>query len=339
MRTFRTLCPWLLPPFRALEQAALENRLGHGWLISGPSDIGKRNLAYLLAERLLNHETDKAPPESAAPAEMTADYEALATAVDLHPDLYALRAEEDKRTIVVDQVRELTSALTLKPLLAGLKVVVVEQAESMTIGAANALLKSLEEPTPNTWLFLLAERPGRLPATIRSRCQKLPLKPPGAAATAEWLESDGGAADLIPGILLAKAPLAAARLLADTDILNNYKSLYSDINAIYSGKGEPFAVAEKWQRGDPELALDCLVESLELAIRQRLVPERWTPVTDSNRQLADNSGSGIPTEALFNGLKLAGHLREQIGRGINVELAFKALLLGLDPSAARRVTM
>jgi DNA polymerase-3 subunit delta' len=337
VRRFESLCPWLADSLATVEAAARGERLGHGWLISGPRGIGKRNLAYVLADRLLNHELGDPAPRTATPRDIFASDEALAEGFDWHPDLHRLKAEEDKRTIAVDQVREITTALTLKPLLAGLKIVVVELAETMTTGAANALLKSLEEPTPNTYLFLLAERPGRLPPTIRSRCQQLALKTPAREATIAWLEAAGYGTDRLPAALLSNAPLTAARVLNDEEILNNYNELYSDIKLLYEDNSDPHATAERWQKGDPELALICLIDSLQLKIRQRLVPERWNPVTDSNGQLADNSGSRISTEALFQGLKIAENLREQIGRGINVELAFRTLLLGLEQPELSRV--
>lgn len=339
MKVFETLCPWLTEHLDALEQAALAERLGHGWLISGPRDIGKRNLAYVLADRLLNQKLGQPAPPAATPQNIVAGYEALTAAIDLHPDLHRLRVEEDKKSIVVDQIREISATLTLKPLIAGIKLVVIETAELMTNGAANALLKSLEEPTPNTYLLLLAERPGRLPATIRSRCQHIALKAPALQSTVEWLELAGSTdASQIPAGLAARAPLAAARAICDEDNLNNYNKLYSDINAIYEGKIDPFTVAERWQSQDPELALSCLVDSLQSRIRRRLVPERWNPVTDSSADLADNSGSGIGAEALFERLKMAENLREQLGRGLNVELALKALLLGLEQSEMNRVS-
>jgi len=336
MRAFETLCPWLSEPLETLEKAARATQLGHGWLICGQRDIGKRNLAFVLAERLLNHEIDQAGPEHAMPREIVAAYDKLAEIVDLHPDLFRLQAEPDKQTISVDQVREMTAGLTLKPHIAGLKVLVVESAETMTTSAANALLKTLEEPTPNTYLFLLAERPGRLPATIRSRCQQLALHPPAHKASIAWLESDGLAVNHAPPALLAGAPLAAARALLDPDILSIYNKLYAEINALYEGKSDPYLMAENWKKDDPFLALSCLVENLHDRIRRQLVPQRWNPVTDSTAQLADNSGNGISTEKLFKGLKMAENLREQLGRGTNVGLALKALLVGLDQSQVSR---
>jgi DNA polymerase III subunit delta' len=337
MRTFETICPWLADALETIEAAARRDRLGHGWLISGPADIGKRDLVYVLASRLLNRRTDAPRPAPAAPEEIVARYAELDEPGDRHPDLHRVRAEEDKRTISVEQVRETTAALALTPHIAGLKIVVIESAERMTTAAANALLKSLEEPTRNTYLFLLAERPGRLPATIRSRCQQLALKRPAAAATLAWLEDSGLATDALPWALVSRAPLAAARLAMDRENNNNYNMIYDNIKALYSGRSDSHAIAERWSKGNTELALDCLVQSLQAGIRRRLVPERSTPVTERAAGFDDNSTDAIASEKLFEGLQMAENLREQLGRGINVELALTALLLGLEPPEPSRV--
>lgn len=336
MRAFTTLCPWLREPLATLEAAAAAGRLGHGWLLSGPRDVGKRNLAYILADRLLDGRTGAAPPDEADAAETVARYAELAESPDLHPDLYRLRAEEDKRSIQVEQIRNLITDLALTPHRAGLKVVVIEEAESMTTGAANALLKSLEEPTPNTYLFLLAERPGWLPATIRSRCQQLAIRPPAPETAAAWLRDTGGTTGHLPRALLSRSPLAAARALLEEGNTNNYKKIYDNIDNLYEGRSDPHSLAESWQKTDPELGLSCLIDSLAARIRGRLVPERWTPVTESGAAFADNSESDISTEILFEGLATAEKLREQLGRGINVELALRALLLGLEPTRTGR---
>jgi DNA polymerase III subunit delta' len=337
MRAYETICPWLAGAHETIEAAARRDRLGHGWLISGPADIGKRDLVFVLASRLLHRSTDASPPSPATPAQVLARYAELDEPGDLHPDLHRVRPEEDKRTISVDQVRETTAALALTPHIAGLKVVVIESAERMTTAAANALLKSLEEPTRNTYLFLLAERPGRLPATIRSRCQQWPVRRPTPATTLAWLESGGLASDALPWALVSRAPLAAARLAMSTEKDNNYKVIYDNIKAVYGGRSDPHAIAERWSKGDTELALDCLVQSLQAGIRRRLVPERSTPVTERGTGFDDNSTDAIASEKLFEGLQMAENLREQLGRGINVELALTALLLGLEPSEASRV--
>lgn len=335
MKPFRSLCPWLTEPLAMLEAAAGSGRLGHGWLISGPAGIGKRNLAYVLAGRLLEGEAGKPMPEAARPREIVGACRALAEASDLHPDLHRVRPEEDKRSIAVDQIRATISGIGLTPHVANKKIVIIEAAESMTTAAANALLKSLEEPTANTWLFLLAERIGRLPATIRSRCQQLPLKAPDVETTVRWLAQDGLDARGLPRTTLTRSPLNAARAAEDND--NNYKKIADSLNMLYHGRADPHAIAQAWHRSDPELLLGCLADSLRSRIRYRLVPDRWTPITDTDAPVADNDPVQVPIGTLFEGLEMAENVREQIGRGINVELALEALLLGLAPSQSSRV--
>ena len=146
--------------------------------------MGKVNLALVLAYRLLGVEAQPAELDAAtALAALAARHGPL----DRHPDLHWLYPEEDKETISVDQVRELIDSFTLTAHRGGAKVVIIEPAEALTTAAANALLKTLEEPSGTSYLLLLSHQPGRLPATVRSRCQHLALRPPEADAVARWL--------------------------------------------------------------------------------------------------------------------------------------------------------
>lgn len=337
MYSVNTLCPWLVDALQKLEAAAAENRLGHGWLIAGPGDAGKRNLAYCFAGRMLAGSTGAEPPRVATPTDILSVYDALSETIDLHPDLHRITPQEDKRSISVEQIRSMTAALALTPHAGGSKVVIIETAQSMTTGAANALLKVLEEPTANTYLLLLAEQPGRLPATIRSRCQQLHLKPPLGEETLAWLQTSEEDVAKLPKRLLSRSPIAAARAVLDADYYSNYSSIYLEIQALYQGKADPHALAEKWQKGGTDLALSCLIDSLQGVLRRRLVPDRSTPITVSGDELNENTRNGLAIDLLFEGLESAESLRDQIGRGINVELALRALLVGLDPATNNRV--
>ena len=334
MKRFRSLCPWAFAAFDKLEKSASAGRLGHAWLITGPRGVGKASLAYSFADRLLHESAAGGPPEPAGPAEVLADYAELEAyeppeAPDLHPDLHRVRPEEEKRSISVDQIRAMTGDIVLTPHVARSKLVIIEPAESMTMEAANALLKTLEEPTPNTYIFLLAARLGPLPATIRSRCQHLALKAPAAEDVLEWCRSGGLDPERLPPGAPLDAPVAIARLLSDEEITKEYNQLYKDINSFYEGKTDPHSVAQSWSKGNTDLALGCLIRSLEASIRCRLVSGHRNPITDENLPIAHNPGSGPKTETLFEGRKLAENLREQLGRGINMELAITAMLLDL----------
>jgi len=330
------LCPWLVEPLKRIEAAAAAERLGHAWLISGPTGVGKINFAYTLADRLLNRQVGADMPAAASPKWVLASYAQLDEAADLHPDLHRVRRLEDKHTIAISQIRDMTSALALTPHIARCKVVIIEAADTMTTEAANALLKSLEEPTPNTFLLLLAARPGRLPGTIRSRCQRLRLRVPSPDTMSHWLRTS----DLNPQMLTPEAlpstPIVAAALLGDEDEVNKYKELQSNIRLIYEGKADTLALAEAWAR-EPAAALDSLIRSVRSRIRQSLLAGPSTRVTERAPYLTENRPENGPDMRLFATLQMAENLREELGRGINVELALASLLLGLASPSDQRV--
>ncbi len=117
-------------------------------------------------------------------------------AAGTHPDLVALsfglRKDGVTRSeIVVDQIRDLSQRLSMASQFGGWQVVTIDPADAMNAAAANALLKTLEEPTPSTLLALVADEPARLPATIRSRCQRIDFLVPSREAALEWLRAEG----------------------------------------------------------------------------------------------------------------------------------------------------
>ncbi len=126
------------------------------WLISGPAGLGKINLALVLARRLLG--AARRTRRTRAPLRRSRPWLRAMRSLDHHPDLHWLHPEEDKETISVDQVRELIETFTLTAHRGGAKIVIVEPAEALTTAAANALLKTLEEPTAGQ-LPVAAESP------------------------------------------------------------------------------------------------------------------------------------------------------------------------------------
>lgn len=331
-----SLCPWIAPALSSLTAAADGGRLGHGWIIGGPQGVGKMNLACALADRLLETGTGLQLPD-AGPKAIVAAYDELVEHPDLHADLHHVRPEEEKRSVAVDQVRDVIAALELTPHLARAKVLIVEHADWMTLEAANALLKFLEEPTADTYLLLLAERPGRLPATIRSRCQQLALKGPSLRAAREWLASDDIASEDMPASLLQRRPIAAARLAMDHEKFSSYMELQDNLRLLMEGAVDPHDMAESWTAGDTDLALTSLIDRLHRAIRQRLVPGHSNLVTDPDAGLAQNASRKIAVDALFAGMQMAENLREQLGRGINIELSLQSILVSIVRGDARRV--
>ena len=319
------LLPWLEPPLAQLDTALRSGSLGHAWLISGPAGVGKVNLALVLARRLLGSDAKPAALDAeAALAAMAARHEPT----DTHPDLHWLHPEEDKETISVDQVRDVTGTFALTAYGGGAKVALIEPAEALTTAAANALLKTLEEPTPRGYLLLLSHQPGRLPATVRSRCQHLALHVPDATTLARWL-------GIAPAAVLearrsaggAPLPLAAAIQAGSVSLFNK---LESDLAELSQDRIDPQAVAQVWAKGDTELTLSWLKRRLHEELRARLLEAPGsTEVTVPPGSTLHNAWRALPTRTLFEQYDRAEKLLNQLGSGLNIELALAAMLNAL----------
>ncbi len=167
---------------RLLAEAFAGGRMHHGWLITGPEGIGKATLAYRLARHVLAEAAERDPfaQSLATPDDARASRQVRALS---HPGILVLRRTYDTKakrftsSIAIDEVRRLRNFLGLRGADDAWRAVVVDTADDLNPNAANAILKSLEEPPPRTLFLLLASEPGRLLPTIRSRCRTLELAP------------------------------------------------------------------------------------------------------------------------------------------------------------------
>jgi DNA polymerase-3 subunit delta' len=168
-------------------------RLHHAWLLCGPEGRGKATFAHRAARRLLGAAPDPSRGPLGARPE---DPVSRLVSAQSHPDLLVLeRAVEGgrtKRNISVDQARDLPEFFSKSPAQAGRRVAVIDAADDLNANAANAILKTLEEPPPNGVLLLVCHAPGRLISTIRSRCRRLVFKPWTDAAVADMLRNRVG---------------------------------------------------------------------------------------------------------------------------------------------------
>ena len=184
----------------SLAQGLAGGRLHHGWLIAGPQGIGKATLAYRFARAALSRpdERDSSGRSLAVSSETSGSRQVRALS---HPGLLVVRRvynTKDKKfgvSIPVDEVRRLRQFLAMTADAGAWRIVIVDTADDLAPAAANALLKSLEEPPPRTIFLLLTSEPGRLLPTIRSRCRVLTLEAlkPGdlRRAAEDALEAEG----------------------------------------------------------------------------------------------------------------------------------------------------
>jgi DNA polymerase III subunit delta' len=328
-----SLCPWLERSLADLEAARASGRLGHAWLIAGPAGNGKLNLALVFAQRLLSGGAGAVRPPALAPQDFATAMRARREPADHHPDLHRLFPLEDKRTIAIEQVREVIEALTLKAYRGAAKVVVIEPADALTVAAANGLLKTLEEPAGDSFLLLVSDQPDRLPATIRSRCQRINVAPPPLDALAAWL---GRPAAEVAALALATGSSALALSGASMQVDSSInKGLEDKLVLVSKGELDPVGVADEWLKLDVERVLAWLLRRLHLAIQSRVAPGASNAVTDRAAEPLHNAWGALTLRKLFDQHEAAERLLNQLGGGINAELALRALLLGFEPDGRR----
>ena len=278
----------------ALARAARAIRSGkppQGWLISGPPGIGKATLAYRIARYLLAYGAgDRGAADLSVPAN---DPAAIQVAAGSHPGLLVLKRGENPDTgklmnvLSVDEIRRLANFFGMTSGAGGWRVAIVDSADEMNDNAANALLKLLEEPPGRAMLLLLSNTPGRLLPTIRSRCQRLELRPLDERSLSRALENllpDTDSGERAQLARLSGGSIGAALVLAGGD----GAMLAEEADRLIDSAAAPdvialLALGEKLSRmkDGVERFGDFLLESMAARIRAKAATkdphlERWT---------------------------------------------------------------
>jgi DNA polymerase-3 subunit delta' len=249
-----------------------------------------------------------------------------------HPDLLWVRPLEESRQIRIEQVRELSAELALTSHAGGYKVGVLTPADALNRFAANALLKTLEEPPARTLLILVATQPSRLPATILSRCQRLRVRAPQRAAAVAWLSAARGKGDWEAALdVLGEAPFLA--LEADPAQLAEVGSdTRRTLDALAGGSTDPVAAAERWARTDLPLRLLCFENWLTEHIRGGGRGGAFLTEMRAAPYLSE-AGPFLNIREQFGMLDEVRDLRATLDAPLNRGLALEALFRQLAPAA------
>lgn len=265
-------------------------RMGHALLLAGPAQIGKRAVADALIQRLLC-----TGAEGAAMACGRCRGCGFVGAGS-HPDFLNIGLEVNQKTgklrqeVVVEQIRRLSEWFSLTPQLGGCQVAIIDPADALNASAANALLKTLEEPLPGRYLLLISAAPSRLSATIRSRCQRLQFRLPERAEALAWLGEQGFDPDSSERALVAAGGhpgLAAGWLAGDGLALRT--AVAHDMQRLAEGRAGAAAIADAWLSDDNiELRLRFAGEFALHTARRSLTSERvmnklWQWFVEANR--------------------------------------------------------
>jgi DNA polymerase-3 subunit delta' len=322
---------------KAVLTAALAgDRVAHAYLFHGEAHIGKFLTAMAFAKMgLCPHPKfgrDSGRPMLAVCGQCTS---CLAVDSGSHPDLRIV--QPDGAQIKIGQIRELQEGIAFKPLIGSRKWVLIDEADSMNIEAANCLLKTLEEPPDHSVLILVSGRPQALLPTILSRCQSLRFSPPPLQTLSHWLQNQRGIgpkeARLLATLSMGKIGIAAesepAALKTERDrILSALsKEHLEDPSDLFSQSDDLAATAEQ---------LDRSLETIEIWLRDALIARHDSDVSllinqDIPEQLADWNRA-VSTDAVLETLTLIHLLKRAAPRNLNHALVLETVLLKIRDS-------
>lgn len=307
----------------ALRRSINTNRVAHAYLFEGIPGCGRRTTALaLIATLFCQHAADgEACGECPSCRKLAAGN---------HPDLHLLQPLPDKRDISIEQVRELQQMLSLRPFEAARKACLIEPAERMSVGAANSLLKTLEEPPGHGLLILLTGQADLLLSTVRSRCQHLRFAPLDVADLTTLLIGQGmeptSAAAVAP---LATGSLEVARELDGEASAANRQSLLDALRQVrHQQIATVFDTSERLAGSrDETLELLHLVISL---VRDMLLIRSAAADRIANgflaERLCDEAERFLPPR-LMEVLELALETRRAVQGNVNPKLALDRFLL------------
>jgi DNA polymerase III subunit delta' len=309
--------PWISDALATLAAAHQADRMPHALLVHEAPGSGGDWLAQWTARLVLCQSATGAPCGACPSCHRVASSQ--------HPDLLVLQPIEDSRQIRIEQVRELSQELSLTAHQGGYKVAVITPADTLNRFAANALLKTLEEPPPRTLLVLVVTQPSRLPATILSRCQRVRVRAPDRKQAVSWLQATRGAGDWDAVLdALGEAPMLAA----DVDpkaVVQVGQEVRRTLDEATTGGGDPVATAERWVRADLPLRLRCIENWLTERIRAHCGSDGFFTKVGAAPYPGGRAGV-LNTGHLFELVDGVRELKSALDSPINRGLALEAIL-------------
>ena len=305
------LLPWHQAIWKHLQTARKAGRLPHALLFAGAKGLGKHQFADSFAHSLFC----ESPDESGTPCGHCRGCHLFQ--VGNHPDFRRIEPEETGKVIKIDAIRGFVDKGSLTSQAGGYKVTVIEPADAMNTAAANSLLKTLEEPVAWTIIILLTSRPGRLPATIRSRCQRVTFPIPPRNQAVAWLDGQIEQGD--PQLLLAMgsgAPLLA-KSLADPEILKERALMADEFYGMLKGEQDPVAIAGRWDKLELSRVLNWVTGWLIDMLRLKSGAQPPALYNPDQSQRLKSMAQGLDFKVLYGMLDRAYEANRNLGSELN----------------------
>lgn len=272
------IAPWLQPTWQRLWQQCKEGRLPHALMLSGINGLGKLAFAKQLSAALLCTQVS----DAGEPCGQCHDCR-LQTG-EVHPNVLMVVPEKTGQAIKVDQVRDANAFVAESSFKGKTRVVIFEPADQLNLNAANALLKTLEEPANDAVIILVCHQMGTLPATIRSRCQRLHFTAPSTEQSLAWLNHQEVTSSIPLTVLLnlaGGAPYQALRL-ANDEHLPIRDAFYNTWIALSKREGDAIAYAQTFQKEELSLLLNLSLSFLTDVMRVK-ASEGVAPLTNLDK--------------------------------------------------------
>ena len=310
---------WLAPVRDRLAALQDQGRMPHGVLLTGNPGAGQAEIGAWLAARLLCR-----APEAGA-CGRCADCRLFSAGN--HPDFHWIGVLPDKKDISIDQMRQLSSTLALHSYRGGAKAAVIAPAEAMNAKAFNALLKTLEEPPPQTYLVLAASRVDRMPRTVMSRCMRLRLPLPSETEALAWLGSRRKGVAWAPLLALAGGAAFLAEEHADAGLGDLEGEMREAIDAALAGRLDYVGFAEFCAENSPGARLAWLESWLTRSLKDAALGSDLV----NNNRLPWLQPPGVETKirAAYGLLDQLRDARRQVGGSLNTRLLFEGLAVSL----------
>ncbi|MEM7083514.1 MAG: DNA polymerase III subunit delta' C-terminal domain-containing protein [Pseudomonadota bacterium] len=313
----RALPSWLHSPWQQIQDNAARGRLGHALMLTGPEGVGKHLLAQAIRELALCG-------EHAVPACGICRSCVVARAGN-HADDHEVLRPADKKTISVEQIRELIGKLDLSPSYGNRKIGLIAPAETMTTAAANALLKTLEEPPGDALLILVSHSTRALPATVLSRCQRIECAAPSYPEGRAWLTDALGSAEGDVCLSLAGGAPFQAEKYYNQGVESIYSSVIEDVSRLRLGRADVISVASGWTDEHLDVRLRTLYSMIRQLALEALDLEGELAHKTDLQSLRQGRGE-IKLSALLGYQDAVLRARARLDSPLNQQLMIEALL-------------
>lgn len=317
--------PWQKKQWQQLWLAKKENRLPHALLLNGIAGLGKFDFAKIFIQALFCQQVTE---EGQVCNHCHACRLALTRA---HPNVLWIEPEKEGQAIKIDQVRDINEFVNQSSFQGEYRIVIIHPADAMNPNAANALLKTLEEPSAGAILMLISHQIAKLPSTVLSRCQRIVFPSPSFRETALWLRERLSDETVNAELLLRiaqGAPLAALQL-ANSDLLATRKEIYHHLYSLSQGKNNPLSAAVKIKELNPQVFLNSMLSWLHDILTIRLTGETSTIINsdyvDELKELT--AKTNLQHNAKWVTQLQQFHLQITKGYNLNKQLMFESIFI------------